>query len=34
MKQKLIDTLDMIAASAVLVAAITVPFALYFYGVI
>jgi hypothetical protein len=34
MKQKIISALDMIAASMMMTAAIAVPFALYFYGVL
>jgi hypothetical protein len=34
MKQKLINALDMIAASMMMTAAIAVPFALYFYGIL
>jgi hypothetical protein len=34
MKQKIISALDMIAASMMMTAAIAVPFALYFYGIL
>jgi hypothetical protein len=34
MKQKIISALDLIAASMMMTAAIAVPFALYFYGVL
>jgi hypothetical protein len=34
MKRKIISALDMIAASMMMTAAIAVPFALYFYGVL
>jgi hypothetical protein len=34
MKQKLLNALDMIAASMMLAASIAVPFALYFYGIL
>jgi hypothetical protein len=33
-KQKIISALDMIAASMMMTAAIAVPFALYFYGIL
>jgi hypothetical protein len=34
MKQKIISALDLIAASMMMTAAIAVPFALYFYGIL